>query len=378
MNKPLDGILVLDFTQFLSGPCATLRLHDLGARVIKVEHHEKGDLSRSIYASHFNIADQSAFYQAINRGKESLSANLKNSDDLALVKLIAKRADIVVHNFRPQVMERLGLSFADISDINPDIIYGEISGYGNEGPWANKPGQDLLLQALSGLTGLSGSDHNGPMPMGVAIADYLAGNQLVQGLLAALVSGTNTLVQLSMLEAILDFQFEPLTLYYQDKEPIVRGKNNAAHSLVGAPYGLYKTTNGYIALAMGAIPKLGELLDCAPLLTYTDSSVWFAKRDEIKAILATHLAPQTSEHWLSILEPADIWCANVLNWQQLLAHDGFKVLNMLQEVHGADGVSYQTTRCPIKFNDETLLSPAAAPQLGQDNAALNTEFKAQG
>lgn len=378
MNKPLDDILVLDFTQFLSGPCATLRLHDMGARVIKVEHHEKGDLSRNIYASHFNIADQSAFYQAINRGKESLAANLKNNDDVALIKEIAKRADIVVHNFRPEVMERLGLSFTDITEINPNIIYGEISGYGNEGPWAKKPGQDLLLQALSGLTGLSGADNNGPLPMGVAIADYLAGNQLVQGLLAALINGENTLVQVSMLEAILDFQFEPLTLYYQDKEPIVRGKNNAAHSLVGAPYGLYKTTNGYIALAMGAIPKLGELLGCEPLLAYTDSSSWFAKRDEIKAILAEHLAPQTSEHWLNILEPADIWCANVFNWQQLLAHDGFKVLNMLQNVKRDDGVTYQTTRCPIRFNEQILLSPNAAPTLGQNTQLLTAEFSAKG
>lgn len=374
MIKPLNGITILDFTQFLSGPCATLRLHDLGARVIKVEHHEKGDLSRSIYASHFNIAGESAFYQAINRGKESLTANLKDMDDVALVKEIAKHADIIVHNFRPQVMERLGLSFADMTSINPNVVYGEISGYGNEGPWADKPGQDLLLQALSGLTGLSGSDESGPQPMGVAIADYLAGNQLVQGLLAALVTGENTLVQVSMLEAILDFQFEPLTLYYQDKEPIVRGKNNAAHSLVGAPYGLYKTNNGYIALAMGAIPKLGELLGCEPLLSYTDSSRWFAERDQIKAILAEHLAPQPSEFWLNILEPADIWCANVFNWQQLLAHDGFKVLNMLQEVKRDDGATYQTTRCPIRFNEQLLLSPVAAPSLGQNSDLLTAEF----
>lgn len=374
MNKPLKDITILDFTQFLSGPSATLRLHDLGARVIKVEHHEKGDICRSIYASTFNIGDHSAFFQAINRGKESLTANLKNADDLAFIKKIAAQADIVVHNFRPDVMERLGLSFNDISEINNHVIYGEISGYGNEGPWANKPGQDLLLQALSGLTALSGSDNDGPTPMGLAIADYLAGSQLVQGLLAALISGEKTLVQVSMLEAILDFQFEPLTLYYQDGEAISRGQQNAAHPLVGAPYGLYKTANGYIALAMGAIPKLGELLTCEPLLTYTDSSRWFAERDNIKAILADHLLPKTSEYWLNILEPADIWCANVMNWQQLIEHDGFKVLNMLQEVKQPDGFSYQTTRCPIKLNDECLTSEIAAPALGQHTESLKAEF----
>ncbi|WP_370979054.1 CaiB/BaiF CoA transferase family protein [Agaribacterium sp. ZY112] len=373
VSKPLEGLLVLDFSQFLSGPSASLRLADLGARVIKVEHHEKGDLSRSIYASHFNIANESAFYQAINRGKESLKLNLKDADDLALALKIAAKADVVMHNFRPGVMQRLGLSYEHLCKLNDKLVYGEISGYGNEGPWSKEPGQDLLLQALSGLTGLSGSDSDDAMPMGLAIADNLAGAQLVQGLLAALFSGEPILVQVSMLEAILDFQFEPLTLYYQDAEPIVRGDVNSAHSLVGAPYGLYQCSNGYIALAMGAIPKLGELLSCDALLAYSESSTWFAKRDEIKQILADFLVSNTCEHWLSILEPADIWCAQVLNWKQLLEHDGFKVLNMVQEVKGQNS-QYLTTRCPIKFDDQALLSERAAPSLGEHNESLRAEF----
>lgn len=374
MSKPLDDIFVLDFTQFLSGPVATLRLSDLGARVLKVEHHEKGDLSRSIYASHFNIGEQSAFFQAINRGKESLSANLKDTQDLELIKKLVARADVVVSNFRPGVMARLGLDFDTLKAINPQLIFAEISGYGREGPWANKPGQDLLLQALTGLCDLSGGEADGAMPMGLAIADNLAGAQLAQGILAALVSGESTLVEVSMMEAMLDFQFEPLTLYYQDGEAIQRGNVNAAHSLVGAPYGLYKTKSGYIALAMGAIPKLGELLGCEPLLEYIDSSRWFAERDSIKSILANHLAPKSSEYWLSILEPADIWCAQVLNWKELVAHEGFKVLNMVQTVTDSQQESYQTTRCPIKFNDEILVSSVAAPSLGEHSEKIRNEF----
>ncbi|WP_096086320.1 CaiB/BaiF CoA transferase family protein [Agaribacterium haliotis] len=373
MSKLLDGLTILDFTQFLSGPAATLRLADLGARVIKVEHFENGDLSRSIYVSHFNVASESAFFQAINRGKESLKANLKDVEDLALVKRIAAKADVVVHNFRPGVMQRLGLSFDELKQVNDKLIYAEISGYGAEGPWAEKPGQDLLLQAVSGLTSLSGSDSDGAVPMGLAIADYLAGNQLVQGILASLLGDEATLVQVSMLEAILDFQFEPLTLFYQDGELPVRGEQNSAHSLVGAPYGLYQCANGYIALAMGAVPKLGELLGCDPLLEYTDSSRWFAERDQIKKILADHLVSNTCEHWLGILEPADIWCAQVMNWQQLLAHDGFKVLDMLQEVVGSAG-SYQTTRCPIRFDDQLIKNSVAAPVLGEHSDQIRSEF----
>lgn len=374
MSNPLEGILVVDFTQFLSGPSATLRLHDLGARIVKIEHHEKGDLTRSLYAPQLNIGDSSAFFQAINRGKESLAADLKNENDIALICSIIKKADILVHNFRPGVMERLGLSQTEVSKLNPNIIYAEISGYGSEGPWRNKPGQDLLLQAVSGLTGLSGRDSDGTIPMGLAVADNIAGAQLAQGILAALIGNEGAHVEVSMLESILDFQFEPLTLFYQDGEPIERGEINAAHSLVGAPYGLYKTTSGHIALAMGAIPKLGELLKCEPLLEYTDSSRWFAERDSIKTIIADHLSSQSSQHWLSILEPADIWCAEVLNWQQLIEHDGFKALNMLQAVSSSNGDSYVTTRCPIRFDDQLLKSHVAAPRIGEHSQSIRKEF----
>lgn len=373
MIKPLQDITVLDFTQFLSGPSASLRLSDLGARVIKVEHKEKGDLSRRIYASHLNIAGQSGFYQGINRGKESLALNLKDADDLAFVQKILPSADILLHNFRPGVMERLGLGVDDVKAINPQIIYGEITGYGHEGPWRDRPGQDLLLQALSGLAGLSGSEDSGPVPMGLAIVDNLAGAQLVQGVLAALYAGEGALVQVSMLEAALDFQFEPLTLYYRDGEPVDRGRENAAHALVAAPYGLYKTRDGYLALAMGSITVLAELLDCEPLQAFDDPSRWFAERDAIKAILAQHLQQNTTSHWLSILEPADIWCAEVLNWQQLIEHEGFQVLNMVQEVSSPGG-RYLTTRCPIRIDDQLLTQKSGGPSLGQHNEALKAEF----
>ncbi|WP_026971434.1 CaiB/BaiF CoA transferase family protein [Aliagarivorans marinus] len=375
MSLPLSGIKILDFSQFLSAPSATLRLADLGAEVLKVEHHQKGDLSRSIYASQIDIAGSSAFYQAINRGKQSLSANLKDADDLALVKQLIRQADVVVSNFRPGVMQRLGLDFESIQAINPNAIYAEISGYGATGPWADKPGQDLLVQALSGALWMTGADSEGPVPMGVAVADILAGAQLAQGILAALLCDETKLVQVSMLESMLDFQFEPLTLFYQDGEELSRGEVNPAHPLVAAPYGLYRTTNGYLALAMGAISTLAELLDSDPLRVYQDRGEWFAKRDEIKQVLADLLATNTTEHWLAILEPADIWCANVLDWQQLLEHDGFKVLDMVQTVVTGQGERYQTTRCPIRLDGQLITSAQGAPTLGEHNELIKAKLQ---
>jgi crotonobetainyl-CoA:carnitine CoA-transferase CaiB-like acyl-CoA transferase len=276
-------------------------------------------------------------------------------------------------------MERLGFDYASVKAQNSNVVYGEISGYGPEGPWRDKPGQDLLLQSVSGLTWLSGNVDAGPVPMGLSIVDMLAGAHLAQGLLACLVrrstSGEGGLVQVSMLESAFDFQFETITTFFNDGGTLPqRTTHNNAHAYLGAPYGIYQTSNSFLALAMGSIPKLGQLLGCEPLLQYPEPAQAFTQRDEIKATLAEHLKIDTTEAWLAILEPADIWCANVLTWDKLLTHEGFQALNMVQEVTMADGYAYRTTRCPIRLDGELLTSPKGSPQLGQDNDALLREF----
>ena len=377
--KPLDDILIIDLSQFLSAPSATLRLADLGARVIKVERPETGDLCRQLYISNVILNGESSVFRAINRNKESFQADLKNKTDKTLVLKLIEKADVLIHNFRPGVIERLGLDYGIIKKINPSIIYGSISGYGEEGPWKSKPGQDLLLQSLSGLTWLSGNSHDGPVPMGLAIVDILSGSHLAQGILAALVkkskTGKGMKVSVSMLESILDFQFETITTFYHDGgQPTERSTENNAHAYLGAPYGIYKTKNGHLSLAMGAIPFLGELLECEQLKNYPEPESWFTQRDEIKKILADHLKTETTEKWLSVLEPADIWCANVLNWNTLFDHEGFKVLDMIQKVVMGDGFEYKTTRCPIKIDGKLLTSALGSPALGEHTEAIINEL----
>ena len=194
MPEPLGGITVIDFSQFLSGPSASLRLADLGARVIKVEKPDGGDICRGLYVANTEIDGESTLFHAINRNKESFAADLKDKANRESVRKLIAQADVVMHNFRPGVMKRLGLDYDSVRGIKPDIVYGVITGYGSDGPWAEKPGQDLLLQSLSGLTWLSGNAGDGPVPMGLAVADILAGAHLVQGILACLVRrGINTL-----------------------------------------------------------------------------------------------------------------------------------------------------------------------------------------
>ena len=182
----LQDILVIDFSQFLSGPSAALRLADMGAQVIKIEKPVTGDICRQLYVSDVMIEGESTIFHAINRNKQSYAADLKDADDLEKVKQLLAKADVMMHNFRPGVMERLGLDYETVKKINPSIVYAEISGYGNEGPWKDLPGQDLLLQAASGLTWLSNNSNENPTPMGVAVVDIMAGTHIAQGILATL------------------------------------------------------------------------------------------------------------------------------------------------------------------------------------------------
>lgn len=377
--KLLEGITVVDFSQFLSGPSASLRLADFGARVIKIEKKGSGDICRQLYVSEIEVANESTLFHTINRNKESFAADLKDENDQKQVRELLKNADVVMHNFRPGVMERLGFSYEKVREVNPKIIYASISGYGNKGEWKKLPGQDLLLQSLTGLPYLNGEGTNLPTPMGISVVDILAGTHLAQGILATLVklnaTGKGSLVEVSMLESSLDFQFEVFTTFLNDGEELPkRSESNHAHSYVAAPYGVYETADGYLALAMGSIPKLGELLICPELENFKDPKQWFRERDAIKKVLADHLNLNTTQHWLDILEPADIWCAKVFNIEELREEEGYQLLEMEMQVKTSKGETIRTTRCPIRVNGEKLNSEVGAPFLGEHNDSIVKEF----
>src|SRR5258708_2254009 len=378
-TRPLAGLLVLDFSQFLAGPSSALRLADLGARVIKIERPVSGDLCRRLYISDLEVDGDSTLFHSINRNKQSFAADLKHPPDLARVKHLIARADVLIQNFRPGVMQRLGLDYQTVSAINPRLVYAQVTGYGDEGPWRDKPGQDLLAQAVSGLVWLSGNSDQGPVPMGLSIVDMFAGAHLTQGILACLVrrgiTGKGGLVQASLLESALDLQFEVLTTHLNDGGKLPgRGAVNNANAYLAAPYGIYATTDGFLALAMMPVPRLGELLACPSLCTYKEPQTWFDQRDEIKTLLAAHLKTNTTDHWLSILEPAGVWCARVLNWPELLKHDAFAALRMIQSVTCANGEALLTTRCPVRIDGQLLNSPVGAPRTGEHTRQILDEF----
>lgn len=377
--KPLEGLLVLDFAQFLAGPFAATRLADLGARVIKIERPGTGDICRQLYISNLSLDGDSTLFHSINRNKQSYAADLKNPADLAAVKRLIARADVLIQNFRPGVMERIGLGSEVLAALNPRLVTGIITGYGPQGPWVDKPGQDLLAQSLSGLVHLNGNAGDPPQPFGLAVADLTASAHLVQGILAALVrrgvTGRGGVVEVSLLESVLDLQFEVTTTFLNDggRAP-QRSAINNGHAYLGAPYGIYATADGFLALAMGSILRLGELLELPALSAYPDPQSWFTQRDAIKQHLAHHLRSQPTRHWLDRLEPADYWCAAVLSWADLWQTEAFKALDFEQAVTRDDGPTLRTTRCPITIDGERFKSARGAPRVGQHTSALQAEF----
>lgn len=377
--KPLEGILVLEFAQFMAGPTAGLKLADLGARVIKIERPGKGEGGRQIAIKNLFVDGDSLVFHTINRNKESYAADLKDPEDLKKVKQLIAKADVMTHNFRPGVMEKIGLTYDAACKINPQIIYGVVTGYGKKGPWANKPGQDLLIQAMSGLSWLSGTKSDGPVPFGLAVADMACGAHLTQGILAALLKRNKTrksaLVEVSLLESTLDLQFELLTTFLNDggKLPKRSAMRGSGHAYLSAPYGVYQTSDGYLTLAMGDLMKIGTSMGC-DLTAYQDRSSWFEKRDAIISKLGKHFRHNSTEYWRVRLEKDGIWCSSVLNYRQALDHEAFRVLEMTQEVILADGKKLTTTRNPIRINGGKLYATKAAPKVGEDTDDIVNEF----
>ncbi len=378
-NRPLEGLLVLEFAQFMAAPTAGLRLADLGARVIKIERPISGEAGRQIAIKNIFVDQSSLVFHTINRNKESYAADLKSETDLATIHALIKKADIITHNFRPGVMEKIGLDYDAVRKINPSIIYATVTGYGEEGPWAKKPGQDLLVQSVSGLTWLSGSAADNPVPFGLAVIDMYCATHLTQGILAALLKRSRTkksvLVEVSLLESALDMQFEVLTTYFNDggQLPQRAATRGGGHAYLSAPYGVYKTAEGYLALAMGDLPKIAAALGVPPT-EYTDRSTWFKYRDLIMQTLGRELLKDTAKGWEEKLEAEGIWCAKVNDYHAFFAAQGFTDAQMLQDIALQDGSSLKTTRSVYNIDGKYLFSNKPAPRVGQDNEQIHADY----
>jgi crotonobetainyl-CoA:carnitine CoA-transferase CaiB-like acyl-CoA transferase len=366
---PLSHLRILDFTALVQGPLATQMLGDLGADVVKIERLE-GEWSR-----HWGILDghthgQTDSFLAFNRNKRSVAADLKDREACERILALAGEFDVVVENFRPGVMGRLGLGYEAFAERNPEIIFVSSSGYGQTGPYVKRPGQDMLIQAITGMLWLAGRAGDPPTAAGIGIADQYTALHIVIGILAALEyrrqTGQGQRVELDLFSCAISAQQQELTYYLNHGSIPPRPAENHGSIWATAPFGLYPTSDGGIAIAMTPCPIVGRALGMPDLAQYDTNALMLEHRAEIYAALAERLKADTTAHWMEVLLAHDVWCAPVQTYDDLVKDPQALHNEMFWEVPIGNGAtSFRTVASPFVFSETPAAIHRGVPDLGE-------------
>lgn len=361
----LDGIKVVSFNHFLMGPLGIQILGDLGADVVAIEALD-GAFQRKWSPNNTYLGDESLLFACANRNKKSLALNLRSPEGLAIAKKLVAEADVLAENFRPGVMQRLGLGYEDVKAINPKIIYASASGYGPDGPYRDRPGQDLLVQALSGLAAVTGQAPDGARAIGVSAVDHHGAALLAVGILAALhgarTTGQGCRVDVSLLAAALDLQTESLTAYLNGKRPTaVRQPGNVGGWCMQGPYGIYPAKDGSVAISLCTNSELAQALD-VPELALIDDSENFPRRDEVSALTEKGTRQFTVAELQERLTAHHVWHMPVNDYEAVEADPQVRHNGHIVTVKSADsGEPLKLISHPIRYNGEAP-AVALAPQ----------------
>ncbi len=370
----LTGVRILAFTQFLLGPAACQYLADMGADVIKVEPPGRGAWERSWAGAELFINGVSAFFLLANRNLRSVTLNLKSERGAEAARQLAARTDVLIENYRPGVLDRLGLGYERIKELNPKVIYASGSGYGSDGPYSHLPGQDLLLQAISGLGANTGTESDGPTVSAAAIVDQHSASLLAMGILGALVhrerTGEGQRVEVIMMEAALDIQTEPV-VYHLNGARLRRPKTPVADTFHSVPYGFYATADGHLAISMTPIKSIAEALGRpASLEPYEDPTIAFSKRDEIRAALDPYFRERTTAEWLDILRAHGIWCAPVNTLMETFDDAAIKHIAPVLEFDHPRAGRVRVLKHPVRYSSGVATLRRPPPELGEHTAEV--------
>lgn len=365
-----QGLRVLDLTRVMSGPFCTAMLADLGAEVIKIEMPGFGEEGRH-FAPHVN--GESTYFAMLNRGKRSVTVNMKSPDGLALIRDLAKRADILVENFRPGVMERLGLGYEALQAANPRLIYASISGFGQEGPFADWPAFDLVIQAMSGLMSVTGERDGRATAVGESVADITTGMFAAWGIASALYdrerTGTGRRLEVAMLDSLFSMLLTNLSRRLYTDKPVGRVGNRHPETY---PVDSFATRDGEIVLVgfSEAIVKriyqaIGkpELADDPRFKTNIDRN---AHEAELRKIIGDWAASLTQKEALAKLQEVDVPAAPIWSLDDLLASPHIAARQLLQPGKNAKLGDIQLAPQPVRFSDSDAVTPMRSPTLGED------------
>jgi crotonobetainyl-CoA:carnitine CoA-transferase CaiB-like acyl-CoA transferase len=372
----LSGIRVLDCSIAMAGPFAAQRMGDMGADVIKVEP-TTGEWQRHVSAGGARGNQINVSFLSLNRNKRSLAVDLKSAEGKVLLLEMVKTADVFLQNYRPGVAQRLGVDYEALSKINPRLIYVSMSGYGEDGPYKNYPGQDLLLQAMSGAMMSSGSADQPPQPAGQYLVDAITAYTAFEGALAALFhrerTGEGQLVQVNMLDAITTIQMQELSVFTVGGKPQTRSAEPHAHTYIRAPYGVYQTADGYISIAMASLKTLGALIEEPFFADLDDEIDSWKHRDEIFACVRKRLLARTSAEWLALFREHDIWCGPVYGYADLVEDPQIRHNGTFVEYDHATEGRVKAPGFPIRFSKTPATIERGAPLVGEHTREILAE-----
>ncbi len=365
----LKGVKVLDLTRVLSGPYCTMILGDLGAEIIKIERPENGDDSR-----HFGpfYKGESAYFKSINRNKKSITVDLKTDNGKEIIKNLIKKTDVIVENFRPGAMDRLGLSCDEVSKINPHIIYGSVSGFGHSGPYSEKPAYDAVVQAMGGIMSITGQKDGEPTRVGSSIGDITAGLYCAIGILSALYNrektGEGNRVDISMLDcqlSLLENAVARYSLTGQSPEPI----GNRHSSIV--PFETLKTKDSTIMIAVGndrLWEKFTSLINNEKLKKekFETNDLRNKNYEEVKNILVPIFKEKTTDEWVGILDKKDIPNSPINKIEDVVKNQQILARNMINKEKLDDEKELYVVNSPLKFGKGKDFEYSKAPELGED------------
>ena len=377
-DSALSGMVVLDLTQIMAGPFCTMTLADMGANVIKVEKPNGGDDNRRMGPPF--IKDWSAGFLALNRNKRSLVLDLRSEDGQAAFKRLAKGADAVVENFRPGVMDRLGLGYDVLAAIKPSLIYCSVSGFGNTGPDAKKGGFDLVAQGVSGLMSITGHPSMPPAKVGVPITDISAGLLAANGVLCAYIyalkTGQGQQVDTSLMEAGVAYTVWESSVYFA--EGAIPGPLGSAHR-VSAPYHALRTSDGYLNIGAATQPTWEQLCRAIGLETLIDDPRFIlpgdrkARQDELADLLEETFTKDTTSNWLKMLEEAGVVAGPIYNMDQVYKDPQVLARKMLVDLEDSDLGTIHNIGIPVKLSGTPGQIRTRAPMLGEHSAEVLRE-----
>ena len=375
---PLKGLVVADFTQLAQGPWATQMLGDMGADIIKIEP-VKGDWMRHYAYDNMYPEGESISFVSFNRNKRSIALDLKDPEDKKVVIDIIKKADILVENFRPGVMERLGLGYDDMKNINPGLVYCSSSGYGASGPYLRRPGQDLLAQSISGTAALNGVKGQMPVVTAVGQADLLTSLFINQSVLAAIYSreqtGKGQKIEANLLNSVVGFHIQEVTAFLHRGSNPEKSESGIPNPWLGAPYGLYNTSDGYIAIGMNSVQRLAQVIGLEKYSSdeFASNNI-IESRDEIRFDFDAVFKTRSTDEWLELLLEEDIWCSQVNTFDEMVEDPQIKHNEMIIENEHPTIGKVKTTGFPVWFSDTPQKIYRPAPLLNGDAKEILEEF----